>query len=72
MIKEPPSLGRVLAMVIFALSCFGLVIFLWLSFGGGIPFNPQGYRFEAAFPDASVGMRLIMRIILFCRSVGMP
>ncbi len=25
---------------------------MWLSFGGTIPFQPQGYRFEVAFPDA--------------------
>ena len=31
-------------MVLFALSCVGLLLFLWLSFGGTIPFNPQGYR----------------------------
>jgi virulence factor Mce-like protein len=39
-------------MVLFALSCVGLLLFLWLSFGGTIPFNPQGYRFEVAFPNA--------------------
>ena len=39
-------------MVLFALSCVGLLLFLWLSFGGPIPFNPQGYRFEVSFPNA--------------------
>ena len=39
-------------MVLFALSCVGLLLFLWLSFGGTIPFNPQGYRFQVAFPNA--------------------
>ncbi|HET9101759.1 MAG TPA: MlaD family protein [Solirubrobacteraceae bacterium] len=48
-----PSLTKILSMALFALSCVGLLLFLWLSFGGGIPFNPQGYRFEVAFPDAS-------------------
>ena len=47
-----PSIAKVLTMVLFALSCVGLLLFLWLSFGGTIPFNPQGYRFEVAFPDA--------------------
>ena len=32
-----PSFSRVLVMVVFALSCFGLLLFLWLSFGGPIP-----------------------------------
>jgi len=48
-----PSLTKIFSMVLFALSCVGLLLFLWLSFGGGIPFNPQGYRFEVAFPDSS-------------------
>jgi virulence factor Mce-like protein len=39
-------------MVLFALSCLGLLLFLWLSFGGTMPFQPQGYRFEVAFPNA--------------------
>jgi phospholipid/cholesterol/gamma-HCH transport system substrate-binding protein len=45
-----PSLGKIATMVLFALSCFGLLLFLWLSFGGGIPFAPQGYRIKASFP----------------------
>jgi phospholipid/cholesterol/gamma-HCH transport system substrate-binding protein len=51
--KQAPSIGRILSMVMFALSCFGLLLFLWLSFGGGIPFKPQGYRMQVAFPEAS-------------------
>jgi virulence factor Mce-like protein len=39
-------------MVLFALSCIGLLLFLWLSFGGTLPFNPRGYRFQVAFPNA--------------------
>ncbi len=41
------------AMVIFAFSCFGLLLFLWLSFGGPIPLQPKGYRFQIAFPEAT-------------------
>ena len=51
--KSAPSLVRVLTMVVFALSCFGLLLFLWLSFGGPIPLKPQGYRVEVAFPEAA-------------------
>ena len=43
--KAAPSFGRIAAMVVFALSCFGLLLFLWLAFGGPIPLKPQGYRF---------------------------
>jgi virulence factor Mce-like protein len=42
-----------MTMVVFALSCFGLLMFLWLSFGGPIPLKPQGYRFQVAFPEAT-------------------
>jgi phospholipid/cholesterol/gamma-HCH transport system substrate-binding protein len=52
-IKEPPSLGRMLAMAVFAMSCFGLLIFLWLSFGGPIPLKPQHYRLTVDVPEAS-------------------
>jgi virulence factor Mce-like protein len=48
-----PSIAKIVTMVSFALSCVGLLLFLWLSFGGTIPFNPQGYRVRIAFPDAA-------------------
>ncbi len=48
-----PSITKITSMVLFTLSCVGLLLFLWLSFGGTIPFNPQGYRFRVAFPDAA-------------------
>ena len=47
-----PSVTRVFTMVLFALSCVGLLLFLWLSFGGTIPFNPQGYRVKISFQNA--------------------
>jgi phospholipid/cholesterol/gamma-HCH transport system substrate-binding protein len=47
-----PSMTKVVTMVLFALSCAGLLLFLWLSFGGTIPFNPQGYRIRISFPNA--------------------
>ena len=45
--------AQLAAMVIFAFSCFGLLLFLWLSFGGPIPLKPKGYRFQVAFPEAT-------------------
>jgi phospholipid/cholesterol/gamma-HCH transport system substrate-binding protein len=50
--KQAPSLGRILTMVLFALSCFGLLLFLWLAFGGPTPLKPQGYRIHVTFPEA--------------------
>ena len=51
--KAAPSFGRIAAMVVFALSCFGLLLFLWLAFGGPIPLKPQGYRFQVSFAEAT-------------------
>ena len=53
MIKEVPSLGRILAMVVFTLSVFGLLMFLWLAFGGPIPLKPEGYRYKIKVPEAA-------------------
>jgi phospholipid/cholesterol/gamma-HCH transport system substrate-binding protein len=51
--KAAPSVGRIALMVGFALSCFGLVLFLWLAFGGPVPLKPKGYRVSASFAEAS-------------------
>jgi phospholipid/cholesterol/gamma-HCH transport system substrate-binding protein len=51
--KQAPTFGRLLIMALFALSCFGLLLFLWLSFGGSVPLKPKGYRVTAAFPEAT-------------------
>jgi phospholipid/cholesterol/gamma-HCH transport system substrate-binding protein len=51
--KQAPSIPRILTMVLFALSCFGLLLFLWLSFGGPIPLKPQAYRFKVNLPEAT-------------------
>jgi virulence factor Mce-like protein len=50
-------------MALFALSCFGLLLFLWLSFGGSIPLKPEGYRVHVAFPEATqLGLEADVRI----------
>jgi virulence factor Mce-like protein len=51
--KTAPSITRIVTMVLFALSCFGLLLFLWLSFGGTIPFQPAGYQLKVSFPYAA-------------------
>src|SRR5213595_1567965 len=53
MVKQAPTPARLLTMVLFALSCFGLLLFLWLSFGGSVPLKPKGYRFQVAFPETA-------------------
>ena len=51
--KQAPSIGRILVMVGFALSCFGLLLFLWLAFGGSIPLKPRGYEFKIPFKEGT-------------------
>ena len=51
--KQAPSIGRILVAAGFTLSCFGLILFLWIAFGGPTPLNPESYRFKAYFPEAT-------------------
>jgi phospholipid/cholesterol/gamma-HCH transport system substrate-binding protein len=53
MAKRAPSTGGLIAVLGFAFSCIGLLIYLWHSFGGPIPLEPQGYRFTALYRDAT-------------------
>jgi phospholipid/cholesterol/gamma-HCH transport system substrate-binding protein len=48
--KRAPTLGNILVIILFTLSCFGLLLFLWESFGGPLPLKPKGYRMTVAFP----------------------
>ncbi len=50
--KRAPTLGNMLVIILFVLSCFGLLLFLWESFGGPLPLKPKGYRMTVAFPKA--------------------
>jgi phospholipid/cholesterol/gamma-HCH transport system substrate-binding protein len=52
MVKDAPSPGKIAAMVLFTLSCFGLLLFLWLAFGGPVPLKAKGYRFHTSFAEA--------------------
>src|SRR2546430_2086018 len=51
--KQVPTVGRLLVMAIFTLSCFGLLLYLWSAFGGPVPLKPHGYRFHAHFAEAT-------------------
>ncbi len=50
---RPPTLGRIAIAAGFALSCFGLLLFLWLAFGGPVPLKPKSYRIDVHFDEAS-------------------
>jgi phospholipid/cholesterol/gamma-HCH transport system substrate-binding protein len=51
--KRAPSVAQLAVMVIFALSCFGLLTYIWKSFGGPSPLAPKGYRMQADFDEAT-------------------
>jgi virulence factor Mce-like protein len=51
--KQAPTLGRILIMSAFTLSCFGLLLFLWSAFGGPVPLKPRGYEFKVSFAEAT-------------------
>ena len=53
MVKETPSVGRLLGMLAFTASCVGILLYLWLTFGGSIPLRPEGYRLHVQFPEAT-------------------
>jgi len=50
---RPPTPVQLLIAVAFALSCFGLLLFLWLAFGGPTPLKPEGYRIHVPFQEAT-------------------
>jgi phospholipid/cholesterol/gamma-HCH transport system substrate-binding protein len=54
MVTQAPKRSAVLAAVAFALSCIGLMIFVWTQFRGTVPFQPQGYRIHAVFKETGL------------------
>ena len=53
MIKQAPRPLQIVAMVAFVMSCVGVLLYLWLSFGGVIPLKSQGYQFKVRFQEAT-------------------
>ena len=58
---RPPTVTRILVALGFALSCFGLALFLWIAFGGPLPLKPEGYRFTVPFTEATPARRRVGR-----------
>jgi phospholipid/cholesterol/gamma-HCH transport system substrate-binding protein len=48
-----PSFGQIAIAVGFALSCFGLLLFLWTVFGGPVPMKAKGYRVTVPVQEAT-------------------
>src|SRR4051795_3870352 len=51
--KQTPSPARLIGMAAFALSCFGILLFLWVSFGGPVPLKANKYELRVSFPEAT-------------------
>ena len=39
--KRAPTLGNLLVILLFVLSCFGLLLFMWEAFGGSVPLKSK-------------------------------
>ena len=50
--KQAPSITQLVIIAGFALSCFGLLLFLWVSFGGPTPLKAKGYTLKVPLKEA--------------------
>jgi phospholipid/cholesterol/gamma-HCH transport system substrate-binding protein len=53
MSKRAPSTVQLLVIAGFALSCFGILLFLWVTFGGPTPFKAKTYEVNIPFNEAT-------------------
>lgn len=53
MSKRAPSTAQLLVIAGFALSCFGILLFLWITFGGPTPFKAKPYEIRVPFKEAT-------------------
>src|SRR5215211_1936432 len=67
---KPPTVTRILIAVGFALSCFGLALFLWIAFGGPLPLKPEGYRVTVPFRQATPQLAVESDVRISGVSVG--
>jgi phospholipid/cholesterol/gamma-HCH transport system substrate-binding protein len=51
--KRAPSTTQLLIIAGFALSCFGILLFLWVTFGGPTPFRAKSYEVKVPFSEAT-------------------
>lgn len=53
MSKRAPSTIQLVVIAAFALSCFGILLFLWVTFGGSTPFRAKPYEVKIPFNEAT-------------------
>jgi phospholipid/cholesterol/gamma-HCH transport system substrate-binding protein len=51
--KQAPSTSQLIVIAGFALSCFGILLFLWITFGGPTPFRAKTYEIKVPFAEAT-------------------
>jgi phospholipid/cholesterol/gamma-HCH transport system substrate-binding protein len=53
-VTQAPRKSAVAIALAFTLSCVLLITFVWVQFGGTIPFAPQSYRVKAVFNETGL------------------
>jgi len=51
--KQAPSIGQLITVSGFVLACFGLLLFVWVAFGGPTPLSAAGYKLK--MPMTQIG-----------------
>jgi phospholipid/cholesterol/gamma-HCH transport system substrate-binding protein len=51
--KRAPTVWQLGTIAGFALSCFGILLFLWVAFGGPTPLKAKGYIVKIPFTEAA-------------------
>jgi phospholipid/cholesterol/gamma-HCH transport system substrate-binding protein len=51
--KTSPTVVQLSVIAAFALSCMGLLIYLWITFGGPIPLKPESYEVTVPLTEAT-------------------
>ena len=51
--KQAPSIGQLITLSGFVLACFGLLLFVWVAFGGPTPLAASGYKLS--LPMTQIG-----------------
>lgn len=51
--KQAPSIGQLITISGFVLACFGLLLFVWVAFGGPTPLSASGYKLK--MPMTQIG-----------------
>jgi phospholipid/cholesterol/gamma-HCH transport system substrate-binding protein len=53
MSKKAPTTTQLLVITGFAFSCFGILLFMWITFGGPTPFKAKPYEIKIPFNEAT-------------------